>query len=253
MNFSSAMAQSCDVYYYDLSNNLGIDRLHQFLDLFRFGQRTGIDIPGENTGLSPSREWKRAFHNEPWYPGETLISGIGQGFNQMTPIQLAHATAILAMRGMGMTPQVLRASRMPGSDRLQLRAALPEEPVPVVSSRNWEATVESMIEVVHGQRGTARQIGVDLPFEIAGKTGTAQVFSLGQDEEYDAETLDRRLHDHALFVAFAPADNPEIALAIIVENGGSGSSVAAPIARKLIDVHFGLQKEPEIEVDDIEQ
>lgn len=253
MNFSSAMAQSCDIYYYDLANNLGIDRLHQFLDLFRFGQKTGIDIPGENAGLSPSREWKRAFHNEAWYPGETLISGIGQGFNQMTPIQLAHATAILAMRGSGMTPQVLRASRVPADERLQLRAALPEEPVPVLSSRHWEATIESMIESVHGERGTARQISLDLPFEIAGKTGTAQVFSLGQDEKYDADSLDKRLHNHALFVAFAPADNPEIAIAIIVEHGGSGSSVAAPIARKLIDVHFGLQKEPEIEIDAIDE
>ncbi|MBE9532764.1 MAG: penicillin-binding protein 2, partial [Proteobacteria bacterium] len=232
--------QSCDVYFYDLAHALGIDRLHGFLDLFDFGRRTEVDIPSESRGLSPSSEWKRNNRNQAWYPGETLISGIGQGFNQTTPIQLAHATATLAMRGVNIRPQVVRASRAEGDDELELIATKKSEALPMIDSQNWEDVVESMVEVVHGKRGTARHIGKELPFKLAGKTGTAQVFGIKQDEKYDAETLEKKLHDHALFIAFAPADKPEIVIAIVVENGGSGSRTAAPIARKMIDQYFGL-------------
>ena len=235
-----AVSQSCDVYFYDLAHTLGIDRMHSFLDLFGFGHRTGVDIPSESRGLSPSAQWKHDTRNLAWYPGETLISGIGQGFNQTTPIQLAHATATLAMRGVNITPQVARASRQAGQSELQLIATETVETLPMQNSQNWEKVINSMVEVIHGKRGTARHVGKNMPFKIAGKTGTAQVFGIKQDEEYDADTIDRRLHDHALFIAFAPADDPEFVVAIVVENGGGGSKTAAPIARKMIKQFFGI-------------
>lgn len=250
VDLKSAMAESCDVYFYDLAHALGIDRLHGFLDLFGFGHQTGVDIPGESKGLSPSREWKRNQRNQAWFPGETLISGIGQGFNQTTPIQLAHATATLGMMGTVYKPQLVRATKSDDEDGLQLLGAQQSDSLPIQKSSNWLAVIESMVEVVHGKRGTARHIGTDLPFEIAGKTGTAQVFGIAQDAKYDAETLEKKLHDHALFVAFAPVEDPEIAISVIVENGGSGSAVAAPIARKLIDVYFGIETKQEIEGDE---
>ncbi|PHS26209.1 MAG: penicillin-binding protein 2 [Methylophaga sp.] len=240
VDFITSMAQSCDVYFYDLANTMGIDRLHGFLDLFGFGRRTGIDVPSESRGLSPSRQWKRNARNQVWYPGETLISGIGQGFNQMTPIQLAHATATLAMRGESISPRVVRATRDTGQTELKLLPIERLETLPIIDSRNWQATVDAMVEVVHGKRGTARKVGKDLTFKVAGKTGTAQVFSIKQDEEYDAETLDKRLHDHALFIAFAPVEDPEFVVVVIAENGGGGSKTAAPIARKMIDQYFGI-------------
>ena len=240
VDLKTSIAQSCDVYFYDLAHALGIDRLHGFLDLFDFGRRTNIDIPSESKGLSPSSEWKRNNRNQAWYPGETLISGIGQGFNQTTPIQLAHATATLAMRGISVSPRVARASRVSGSDALELIANSKSESLPMIDSQNWEVVIESMVEVVHGKRGTARHVGEGLAFKVAGKTGTAQVFGIKQDEKYDAKTLAKKLHDHALFIAFAPADNPEFVVAIVVENGGGGSRTAAPMARKMIDQYFGL-------------
>lgn len=243
VDMKDGVAQSCDVYFYDLAHALGIDRLHQFLDLFGFGHRTGVDIPSESKGLSPSKEWKRGSRNQAWFPGETLISGIGQGFNQTTPIQLAHATATLAMRGVTTAPQVVRASRAAGDADMQLRSGNNVHSLPMENSQHWEAVIDSMVEVIHGARGTARHVGEGMPFNIAGKTGTAQVFGIAQDEKYDAETLERKLHDHALFIAFAPADKPEFVVAVVVENGGSGSKTAAPIAREMIKQHFGIVEE----------
>jgi penicillin-binding protein 2 len=240
VNFITSLSQSCDVYFYDLANTMGIDRLHGFLDLFGFGRRTGIDIPSESKGLSPSREWKRRARNQVWYPGETLISGIGQGFNQMTPIQLAHATATLAMRGESISPKVVRAVRDSGQTELKLLPIERLETLPIIDTKNWQATVDAMVEVVHGARGTARKVGKGLTFKVAGKTGTAQVFGIKQNEKYDADTLDKKLHDHALFIAFAPADDPEFVVVVVAENGGGGSKTAAPIARKMIDQYFGV-------------
>ncbi|PHS68639.1 MAG: penicillin-binding protein 2 [Methylophaga sp.] len=240
VDLKKSISQSCDVYFYDLAHVLGIDRLHGFLDLFGFGRQTGIDIPNESKGLSPSKQWKRNRHNQAWYPGETLISGIGQGFNQTTPIQLAHATATLAMRGAVLKPQMVRARRVAGQKIMTLIPTVSNESLPMENSMHWETVIESMVEVVHGQRGTARRVGNGMPFKIAGKTGTAQVFGIKQNEKYDAETLAKKLHDHALFIAFAPANDPEFAVAIIVENGGGGSKVAAPIARKMIKQYFGM-------------
>ncbi len=240
VDLKQSLAQSCDVYYYDLANVLGIDRLHQFLDLFSFGRRSGVDVPSESRGLSPSSEWKRSARNQVWYPGETLISGIGQGFNQTTPVQLAYATSMLAMRGINTLPQVARGSRLDAGSELNLTPVKRGDSLPIVSNENWQVVVDSMIEVTSGQRGTAKSVGKGLPFKVAGKTGTAQVFGIKQDEKYDAETLAKKLHDHALFIAFAPAENPEFVVVVVAENGGSGSKTAAPMARKMIDQYFGV-------------
>ena len=161
----------------------------------------------------------------------------------MTPIQLAHATAILARKGVNITPQVARATRSSVDSELELLPMITKEPLPIVKSRNWEAVIESMEEVIHGKRGTARSVGKDMPFHIAGKTGTAQVFGIKQDEKYDASTIAKKLHDHALFIAFAPVEDPEFVVAVIAENGGSGSKTAAPIARKLIKEYFGIESD----------
>ncbi|AFJ02330.1 Penicillin-binding protein 2 (PBP-2) [Methylophaga frappieri] len=244
-NVIEAMAESCDVYFYDLAHALGIDRMHDFMSQFGFGQRSGVDIPNESKGLLPSSQWKRSSRNQAWYPGETLISGIGQGFNQTTPLQLAHATAILAMRGMVQPPQLVRGSRENGQSALELMANEQGQSVPVQSPENWQMVVDAMVEVVHGKRGTAKHIGEGMPFKIAGKTGTAQVFGIAQDEKYDAETIAKKLHDHALFIAFAPADNPEFVVAVVVENGGSGSQKAAPMAKTMIEQYFNLNQQNE--------
>ena len=240
VGLKQSLAQSCDVYFYDLANSLGIDQLHGFLNLFGFGHRTGIDVPSESRGLSPSREWKRKAKNQVWYPGETLISGIGQGFNQTTPVQLAQATAMLAMRGAHIKPKVVRAIREHNSDELTLLRTETSESLPVVNNKHWESVIDSMVEVTKGARGTARLLGRALPFNVAGKTGTAQVFGIKQDQKYDAETLEKKLQDHALFIGFAPAENPEFVVVVVAENGGSGSKVAAPMAREMIEQYFGL-------------
>ena len=235
VDLKTSIVQSCDVYFYNLANTLGIDRMHNFLDLFGFGHRTGIDLPSESKGLSPSQQWKRVNRNLSWYPGETLISAIGQGFHQTTPLQLAQATAILAMRGINNAlPQVLRYRRKYGEDEMQLQLVIRMDSLETVNNKNWDIVIGSMIEVVHGEHGTARHIGKKLPFKIAGKTGTSQVFSLKQGEVYNEDNLAKELHDHALFIAFAPAERPEFVVAIVIENGGSGSKVAAPIADAMI-------------------
>ena len=238
-SLDKAITQSCDVFFYDLAVNLHINRLHDYLDQFALGRPTGVDLSGEKSGLLPSQEWKRGAYNQPWYVGETLIAGIGQGYMLVTPLQLAHSTAILAMRGKAhFQPRILHATQEQGSD--EIRPAPPRTLPPIEISRpdNWEYVANAMIQVVHGSWGTARAIGKDSPYRIAGKTGTAQVFSLGQDEKYDADKLKRQLHDHALFIAFAPADNPRIAVAVIAEHGGGGSSVAAPIAKQVLDAYL---------------
>jgi len=219
---------------------MGINQLHGFLDHFGFGHLTGIDVPSESSGLSPSREWKIKAKNQVWYPGETLISGIGQGFNQTTPVQLAQATAMLAMRGVHVKPKVARAIRDYNTNELTLLSSETEESLPVINKKNWESVIDSMVEVTTGARGTARLLGKTLPFNVAGKTGTAQVFGIKQNQKYDAETLEKKLQDHALFVGFAPAENPEFVVVVVAENGGSGSKVAAPMAKRMIEEYFGL-------------
>lgn len=238
VSLNTAIVQSCDVYFYQLALDMGIDRMHKHLSHFGFGAKTGIDLYGERSGVLPSQEWKRKSYNQPWYAGETIIAGIGQGYMLTTPLQLAHATAIIAMQGQRFAPYMVQALQEQGSLAIQERPAAALAAVPMKEPMNWEVVAQSMINVVHSKRGTARRIAINLPYTIAGKTGTAQVFSLGEEEEYDASQLAKKLHDHALFVAFAPADRPTIAVAVIVEHGGGGGSVAAPIARQVMDAYL---------------
>ncbi|MEY4194028.1 MAG: hypothetical protein RLZZ226_396 [Pseudomonadota bacterium] len=232
-----AIVESCDVYFYDLAHRIGIDRLQEFMQLFGFGKRTGVDLVGEKSGLFPSRDWKRKKRKQMWFPGETLIAGIGQGYVQATPVQLARATAILASRGRNVEPRLVE----------QIKAAYPiENPFPrtgpgmavALKPSLWHTVTDAMIDVVHSQRGTAKLIAPGLNYLVAAKTGTAQVFTVGQNQDYKRMHVEKSLRDHALFVAFAPADDPRIAIAVIAEHGGHGGSVAAPIARAVIEQYL---------------
>ncbi len=238
ISLHNAIVESCDVFFYDLSLNLGIDNISTYLSQFGFGVKTTIDIGGEAGGLMPTREWKRRVRKEPWFPGETLITGIGQGFALATPLQLASSTATLASGGKRMKPLVVKTIEDPVSQEHHSLPPMLLNEVAIKDPGNWRRIERAMTSVVHGPKGTARRISAGLDYTIAGKTGTAQVFTVAQDAQYDAEELAKRLHDHALFIAFAPATDPEIAVALIVENGGSGSAVAAPIAREVIDSYM---------------
>lgn len=244
IDLEESVAQSCDVYYYRLAVALGIERMHEFLDLFGFGRATGIDIPGEQPGLVPSRDWKRSAFSRPqdqvWFPGETVITGIGQGYMLATPLQLAQAAAVMGGRGLGYRPSLLAAVEDPITGERQPAERHPLAPLKV-SPDQFEEVVDSMVAVVHGARGTARAVGLGSRWTIAGKTGTAQVIGIAQGEEYDEEEVEERHRPHALFIAFAPAENPRIAVSVLVENGASGSAAAAPVARAVID-HW-LQRE----------
>lgn len=237
VDLADAIEQSCDVYFYEVSNRMGINRMHDYLREFGFGDKTGIDLVGERSGLLPSREWKRRVHNKIWYPGETLIAGIGQGYMLATPLQLAVATSALANRGKKVQPRLLREMRDTNGEVTAV--AVPSTSWIKLKQENyWDVMHEAMHRVLRGKWGTARATGWKLKgYEMAGKTGTAQVFGIAQDEEYDAETVARKLRDHALFIAFAPLEDPEIVVSIIEENGEHGSAVA-PIAKAIMDTYL---------------
>jgi len=239
-DLTKAIVQSCDVYFYELSMALKIDRMTDFLGRFGLGQLTGIDIRGEEAGLLPSKEWKRRVRHLPWFPGETLITGIGQGFTLVTPLQLAEMTAELGSRGKRYIPHIVRGIVEPGETKLVVHQAGPQNIIKLNNPQSWETIIHAMTQVVFGTHGTARRISQDLKYKIAGKTGTAQVFGIKQDEEGedDLSKIPKKLRDHALFIAFAPADAPKIAVAVVVEHGGHGGSAAAPIARKVMDAYL---------------
>lgn len=243
VDLHEAIVQSCDVYFYKTAVTLGIDYLHPFLRRFGFGKTTGIDLPNESRGLVPSRAWREA-RGERWYLGETVVTGIGQGPLLVTPLQLATATAALANGLRLVRPQLLQAMQRP--DSVVRRDNRPETAGEFANEHPEQlaAIVASMKDVVHGERGTARRIGWDAPYTIAGKTGTAQVASVAQDEVYDKDLVPERLRDHALFISFAPAEAPRIAVAVVVENGGHGSSAAAPLARQIMDYYLLPEKMP---------
>ncbi len=238
VDLTRAISESCDVYFYELAQRLGIDRLHDFLAQFGFGQKSAVDGPGELAGLLPSSAWKRNARREAWFPGETIIAGIGQGYMLATPLQLAVVTATLANRGKRIAPRIVAAIEDPLTHNKVARSSAPLNTIQLARSDRWDIIINAMVQVMHGERGTARGSGAGAAYKIAGKTGTAQVFGLKQDEKYDKDKVAPHLRDHALFIAFAPVDNPRIALAVIVENGGSGSGAAAPIARKLMDQYL---------------
>jgi len=235
MDLNGAITQSCDVYFYDLAYRLGIDRMSSFMQQFGFGEKTGVDSTGERGGLLPSREWKRRNEGMPWFPGETLITGIGQGALLVTPLQLANSTAAFSIKGTRYQPHLVKSvEKIPDYHKIEIVSCVAGR-YDLLKPKNWEHVHKAMVNVVHGLRGTAFRISRGMQYRAAGKTGTAQVFEIGQDNEYDEETVAEKLRDHALFVSYAPADEPRIAVAVIVENGGHGSSAAAPIARRIMD------------------
>jgi len=244
VDLHDAIAQSCDVYFYELSGDLGIDNMHEYLTRFGLGSQTGIDVLGERPGLVPSREWKRNNFrdrdNQRWYHGETVIASIGQGFMLATPLQLASVVGTLAMRGSRYRPHLVLAVEDPLSGEREVVEPEWLGDVAIGNEFYWDSVLGAMHDVMQGPRGTARAIGTGAPYQMAGKSGTAQVVSIAQDEEYDEEELEERLRDHALFISFAPFDDPRIVVAVVVENGSSGSSVAAPIAKAIMDEYLGF-------------
>ena len=237
LDMAGSVIQSCDIYFYQVAQTLGVDRIHSFLNVFGLGHPTDIDLPLEKSGLLPSREWKMRARKEPWYPGETLSIGIGQGYMTTTPMQLAQITARMAMRGRGFKPHIVLSSQdaLTGASVKVQPEALP--PIPHRHAQDWETVINSMVEVTASPRGTAHRVFKDAPYRVAGKTGTAQVAGMAQDELKARELEDTPFHlrDHALFVGFAPAENPQIAVAVIAEHAGHGGSAAAPIARQVMD------------------
>ncbi len=231
-----AIVQSCDTYFYKLAVDMGIDRMHDYLAHFSFGQKTGIDLEGESAGLLPSREWKQRRWNKVWYPGETVIAGIGQGYHLTTPLQLATATAMLANGGKWMEPRLVEAVRDPFTHVWQPQPAVVHEKL-AIKPEDLAVVRQGMIDAMRpGGTGAASAAGA--PYTIAGKTGTAQVVGIKQGARYDAGSLSRKNRDHALFIAYAPAENPTIAVAVMVENGEHGGSTAAPIARAVFDYYL---------------
>ena len=241
VDMHKAIAQSCDVYFYGISDVIGIDRMHDFLVQFGLGDKTGIDVLGERSGLVPSRAWKKkAFKRKDlqvWFPGETVIAGIGQGYMLATPLQLAHVAATISTRGKRFAPRVVRGVRDSVTGQV---TELPPRELPEVKVKDptsWDVIIGGMVGVT-SPGGTAWRAQAGAPYQMAGKTGTAQVFTVGQTEKYKESEVAERLRDHALFIAFAPVDAPRIAVAVLVENGRSGSGTAAPIARKVFDAYL---------------
>ncbi|MFI8374984.1 penicillin-binding protein 2 [Pseudomonas helleri] len=230
VDLDTAIMRSNDTYFYDLAHKLGIDRLSTYMNQFGIGQKVSLDMFEESAGLMPSRDWKRATRRQAWFPGETLILGIGQGYMQSTPLQLAQATALIASKGKWIRPHLAKTIEgVPPVD---------PNPMPDIVLRDpssWAKVNHGMQQVVHGARGTARVAGVGAQYLIAGKSGTAQVVAIKQGEKYDRSKVQERHRDHALFVGFAPANNPQITVSVMIENGEAGSRVASPVVRKVMD------------------
>ena len=239
-----AITVSCDTFFYGLAMELGIDKLTNFVSHFGFGVKSGIDINGEISGLLPTPEWKMRRYKQPWYMGETVITGIGQGYTLVTPMQLAQATAILANKGVAMRPRLVSGITNTKTGAVSSIKPTITEKIPL-NEGNLEIVKLGMIDVTM-PGGTAASVGADAGYSIAAKTGTAQVIGMKKNEKYNANAIDERHRDHALFIAYAPADVPKIALAVIVENGGHGGSAAGPIARKVMDYYL-LGKLPPVE------
>ncbi|HIG44369.1 MAG: penicillin-binding protein 2 [bacterium] len=244
VNVQKAIFRSCNVYFFELANKLGIDRIHSYLSLFGFGRNLAIDLPEARSGLLPSKDWKMGARGQIWYPGDTLNVGIGQGDILVTPLQLATAVAMLANRGKSVRPRMLRQESVVEPSFIRT----PDQPsdIDLVPESIWDLVIDSMEKVVHrgnqgfGENGTAwAYIGRGIQYRMAGKSGTAQVVGIAQGEEYDEDMLSERKRKHAWFVAFAPVEDPVIALVVLLENGGGGSQYASPIARQVLD-HYLL-------------
>ncbi|MBF7072625.1 penicillin-binding protein 2 [Glaciecola sp. MH2013] len=227
---------SCDIFYYDLAFKLGIDRISDSMQAFGFGKRTGIDLYEESGANMPSRGWKRARFNEPWYIGDTIPVGIGQSFWNATPLQIAQSLNFLLNKGKRHVPRLIRGYMVEGNvDMLPIEML---SPIPMVNERNWDVILDSLYGTVNRPHGTAHTAFKGTDYVSAGKTGTAQLFSVAQDEEYDEENVEKRLRDNAMYVGYAPYNSPEISISVVIENAGGGSSNAAPAAREVMDYYF---------------
>ena len=242
VDLHKSLVISCDTYYYGLANDLGPDNIFNFIGQFGFGKKTGIDIEGETTGLLPSREWKMRRYKQKWYAGDTISVGIGQGYNLATPLQLAFATAVLANNGTVIRPHLVRSILDAATNQTHTVPAAKPVATLALKPENLELVKKAMIAVTQ-PGGTATRVGLGAPYLTAGKTGTAQVIAIKQTEKYVESRVAERHRDHALFIAYAPAEDPKIAFAILVENGGHGGSIAGPIARIVLD-YFLLGKLP---------
>lgn len=232
VDLKRAIAESCDVYFYDLGFRMGIDRISEFGTHFGLGVKTGIDIPSERSAIWPSRDWKRATKGQAWYPGDTVNLSIGQGYSLATPLQLAVMTATIANRGVRYKPHLVAAV---GNKKIEPEIVDRVE----VDQQHWDAIFDGMAEVMReGGRGTGRSLVKHADYKMGGKSGTAQVISIAANVKYNTELLEERHWDHAWFVAFAPLDDPQIAIAVIVENGGHGGSDAGPIVRYMFDAYL---------------
>lgn len=236
VNLSKAIIESCNIYFYGLGVKTGIDLLSEYGSQFGLGARTGIDMPGERPGIMPNRAWKKGAHGQSWFNGDTINTSIGQGFMLTTPLQLAVMSARIASRGDVRTPRLVKSIN--GIDQPAPQADANID----IDAKHWDYMHRAMKDVVHSHRGTARTINNGLDYKIAGKTGTAQAISIDAEEKYDSSKLDKNQWDHALFVAFAPVENPKIAIGLIVENGEHGGSSAAPIARAVFDAYMASQE-----------
>lgn len=243
VDMHKSLVVSCDTYYYMLSHDLGISNIHTFIAQFGFGNKTGVDIPGEMSGLLPSLEWKKERFNQPWFPGDTISVGIGQGFNLATPLQLTFATMLLANNGKAFRPHFVKLQANHQQDLIKNDFA--EEMYRLnLKQEHLDHIKQALVDVTR-PGGTAARAGTDAAYTFAGKTGTSQVINIKQGERYIASKIDERHRDHALFTAYAPAEHPQIVLTVLVENGGSGGATAAPIARKILDYFFlGIKPEP---------
>jgi penicillin-binding protein 2 len=243
LDMRRAIGVSCDVYFFRVADRLKIDRMAPFMQAFGYGQPTGIDIPGEKPGLYASPEWKRrAFKraaDQVWFPGETISMGIGQGPITVTPLQQAHIAAEIAESGrLVAQPRMVYGIRAPGSDSVKVKEPVFEKPIDIGTDEQWQVVHDGMLAAVYGPGGTAYAVGLTSKYKIAGKTGTAQVVTVKQTESTKHINADERKRDHAWFIAYAPADDPKIAVAVLVENGGFGAAAAAPIGRKVLDAYL---------------
>lgn len=236
VDMQKAITISCDTFFYGLAMELGIENMTGFVRHFGFGRKSDFDIKGEIEGLLPTPEWKKRRFKQPWYPGETVIVGIGQGYTLVTPLQLAQATAILANNGVAMRPHLVSQIQNTQSGKNETIAPFIQDKVEL-NPNNVAIVKQGMIDVTL-PGGTAASVGANAGYAIAAKTGTAQVIGIKQNEKYNEHGIDERHRDHALFIAYAPAEDPKIALAVIVENGGHGGSAAGPIARKVMDYYL---------------
>ncbi|WP_445427851.1 penicillin-binding protein 2 [Alishewanella sp. HL-SH05] len=235
----TAIVESCDTFFYDMGVKLGIDRVSDYMQKMGFGEKSGIDIHEESNTIMPSRGWKRARHNQPWYHGDTVAISIGQGYWTITPLQLLVSTAVLLNNGLQPTPHIVRElSNDLGTESID---TTPQEVMQVVNPRNWQVVRDAMQQTVTTQKGTAFNAFKGATYTSGGKTGTAQVVSIAQDAKYDANKLDERLRDNAMYIGYAPANAPTIVIAVTVENTGGGGSTAAPIARQMLDYYFSAE------------